>query len=350
MEDFLRFCCDCLASHELLGSCNGKVEPVAGSNARSSAKLPVLTFVKDDEMTDKLDALNEEFPRCYRHPHVEAGVKCARCELPICPDCMISASVGYQCPVCVREGYGESPSISPRWERGSSQRAVGANAIVTKTFIGINLLIFLLRILSPELEQDLFLDGALFPALVTLKKEYYRLVTAMFLHLDFFHILFNMYALYLFGSALEQHFGQVWYAVLYFLAGLAGSVLVVYWAVQWGSFDDFRTATIGASGGVFGLFGAMFAVAYRRRDTPIWSAQFRSLLLLLGLNLFITFAVPNISWQGHVGGLVAGLILGFVYDVQDRTEVRLAVSFLVAGIMILAVAQSVSVGTPSSLF
>ena len=136
--------------------------------------------------------------------------------------------------------------------------------------------------------------------------EWYRLVTSMFLHFGIVHIAFNMYALYLFGPLLEQLYGHIEYLVIYFLCGIGGSVLTLLFAPE--------SAAAGASGAIFGLFGLAFVVSRRRH--LLLGPQARAMLsqvgALLVINLVFTFAVPGISWTGHIGGLLVGGLIGLL--------------------------------------
>src|SRR5262245_29466668 len=136
--------------------------------------------------------------------------------------------------------------------------------------------------------------------------EWYRLVTSMFLHLGIVHIAFNMYALYLFGPVLEQLYGHLEYLVIYFLCGIGGSVLTILLAPD--------SSAVGASGAIFGLFGLGFVVSRRRH--LLLGPQARAMLsqvgALLVVNLVFTFAIPGISWTGHIGGLLVGALIGLV--------------------------------------
>jgi len=256
---------------------------------------------------------------CYRHPDRETGVSCANCGRPICYECMVPAPVGFRCPECLKEQQQEQRRAGPtrprvitrgemrsRW--GTGARAV-VGAPVTRALLVANVAVFaldfLLRAMGSPLPRygDLSGLGALIPALVVLHDEYWRLFSAMFLHAGIFHLLFNMWALYIAGGYLERVVGSVRFTFLYFLSGLAGSVLVL-------SASSPTTATVGASGAIFGLFGALFAYAYLNRGRDLMAQQLvRSLGFIIVLNLVITFTIPNISWQGHVGGLVAGAAL-----------------------------------------
>lgn len=254
---------------------------------------------------------------CYRHPDRETGVSCANCGRPICYECMIPAAVGFRCPECLKEQQAAEGRATrtrvitrqqtrTRWATGG-RAAVGAP--VTRALLAANVVVFaldfLLRASGSPLPRygDLSGLGALIPALVVLNDEYWRLFTAMFLHAGILHLLFNMWALYIAGGYLERVVGPVRFALLYFFSGFAGSVLVVVASSP-------TTATVGASGAIFGLFAALFAYAYLNRGRDLMAQQLVSSLgFVIVLNLVITFTVRNISWQGHVGGLVAGAAL-----------------------------------------
>lgn len=134
--------------------------------------------------------------------------------------------------------------------------------------------------------------------------EWWRLITGAFLHLGLLHIGFNMYALWLFGPIIEQMYGHIEYAVIYLLCAVGGNVLTILLAPD--------VPALGASGAIFGLFGLAFIVSRRRH--LLLGPQARAMLsqvgTLLVLNLIITFTIPNISWTGHVGGLLVGAAIG----------------------------------------
>ncbi|WAZ22880.1 rhomboid family intramembrane serine protease [Streptomyces cinnabarinus] len=244
-------------------------------------------------------------PGCYRHPDRETGVRCTRCERPICPECMVSASVGFQCPDCVRTGSGTGhppAAAQPRTLAGGTLTA--DPHLVTKILIGINVAVFLAVQARPSLLNDLYLLGAWPPAPFTPTQgvadgEWYRLVTSMFTHEAIWHIGFNMLSLWWLGGPLEAALGRARYLALYLVSGLAGSMLAYLLASP-------TTATLGASGAVFGLFGAT-AVLMRRLNYDM-----RPIIALLAINLIFTFSPGfNISWQAHIGGLVAGVVIGY---------------------------------------
>lgn len=270
-------------------------------------------------------------PRCYRHTDRETYVACQRCGKPICPDCMRTASVGFQCPDCVAEGA--RTVRQPRTLGGGLvPRQAGR---VSLALIAINVVVFVVVRAAPAtdvFEQSVMLTDCAPPSCFGYdgvdQGGWWRLLTSVFLHTSVLHILFNMYALWLFGPLLERYLGYVRFLALYLTCGIAGSVAVLY-------LSDPFVPTLGASGAIFGLFGAAMVVLHARGENV------SQLLLLLGLNLFITFAVPNISWQGHLGGLAAGLALGAVFAYAPR-EQRTLVQVLAFGGIWLAMLAGVA--------
>jgi membrane associated rhomboid family serine protease len=240
-------------------------------------------------------------PTCYRHPDRVTYVRCTRCNRPICPECMRDAAVGHQCEECVREGA--KTVRQPQTVFGGLQKP--ATPVVTYTLIAMNVVMFFLDRASPALQSELVLRS---PDVAN--GDLYRLLTSAFMHYGIAHLLFNMYALYIMGPALEVWLGRLRFGVLYALSALGGSVLVYLLS----SVDAW---TAGASGAVFGLFGASFVVGRRLNLDVRW------LIGLIALNLAITFVIPllggqNISWQGHIGGLVTGALVAAAYAYAPR--------------------------------
>ncbi|HEX2177299.1 MAG TPA: rhomboid family intramembrane serine protease [Nocardioidaceae bacterium] len=235
---------------------------------------------------------SREVPHCYRHPDRETYISCQRCGRPICPECMNQAAVGFHCPTCVAEG--RASQAKARTAYGGALRST--DNIVTLVLIGLNVAMYLLIQVTGGRGSRLLLETVMFPAGVA-DGQWWRLLTSTFVHVDLLHLFFNMFALWIFGPGLERLLGRGRFLALYLLSGLAGSV-----AVHWLSSPG--TPTLGASGAVFGLLGAALVVSVRRGYDASW------LLALLGINLVFTFLAPNISWQGHLGGLVGGLALG----------------------------------------
>ncbi|MBZ4020789.1 rhomboid family intramembrane serine protease [Streptomyces purpurogeneiscleroticus] len=272
-------------------------------------------------------------PRCYRHPDRATGISCTRCERPICPECMVSASVGFHCPECVRggSGTGHAPGASrPRTVAGGALTA--DPRLLTKILIGVNVAVFVAAMVTGDrFVNALDLVGLAFdPGSLGLvgvaHGEWYRLITAMFLHQQVMHIAFNMLSLWWLGPPLEAALGRARFLALYFLAGLGGSALSYLLAAQ-------NQPSLGASGAVFGLLGAT-AVLLRRLNYDM-----KPVLILLGLNLAFTFLWPNIAWQAHVGGLVVGAAVTYamVHAPRGRRNAVQAAACVLALLVIVAV-------------
>ncbi|WP_229877567.1 rhomboid family intramembrane serine protease [Streptomyces bluensis] len=278
-------------------------------------------------------------PGCYRHPDRGTGVRCTRCDRPICPECMVSASVGFQCPECVRggSGTGHAPSASrPRTLAGGPVTA--DPRLLTKVLLGINLLIFLVQLSLGARFTDRFdlIGLAYVPQLGSVEGvadgQWYRLLTSMFLHSGYVHILFNMLSLWWIGGPLEAALGRARYLALYLVSGLAGSALTYLIA-------DANQPSLGASGAIFGLFGATAVLMRRLRY------DMRPIIALLVINLIFTFNPAfNISWEAHVGGLVAGVGIGYAM-VHAPRERRTLIQYGVCGLVLAAVVVATLVRT-----
>ncbi|MFF7929111.1 rhomboid family intramembrane serine protease [Streptomyces mirabilis] len=277
-------------------------------------------------------------PTCYRHPDRETGVRCTRCERPICPECMISASVGFQCPECVRagSGTGHAPSASqPRTLAGGTVTA--DPRLVTKILIGLNLAVFLVQLSVGDRFTDRFdlIGRAYVPLLGSVEGvaegQWYRMLTVMFLHGSYIHILFNMLSLWWIGGPLEAALGRARYLALYFVSGLAGSALTYLVAAP-------NQPSLGASGAIFGLFGAT-AVLMRRLNYDM-----RPVIALLVINLIFTFGWSNIAWQAHIGGLVGGVVVGYAM-VHAPRERRDLIQYGVCAVVLAAVVVATLVRT-----
>ncbi len=239
---------------------------------------------------------------------------------------MVQASVGFQCKDCVREAnQGQRVARTPLGGRVHPNQS-----IVTYTLIAINVIMFGIEQSSSTFELKYALWGDTpfaSPYAGVAHGEYYRLLTSMFLHAGITHILFNMWALFVVGPPLEAMLGRVRFTVLYFLAGFAGSTLAYAWAGP-------RTMTVGASGAIFGLFGALFIAGRKLRF------DIRPIGITIVANLVLTFAIAHISWQGHVGGLIAGsgLMAAWVYvPRQWRVPSQVASSLAVAAVIVAGV-------------
>ena len=265
---------------------------------------------------------------CYRHPNRETGVSCSNCGRPICPDCMTTTSVGMRCPECA----GERTRVRTM--------ATGSDEpVLTYILIGVNVVVALGALLGGGSAtgggfggSPLLQDGSVSRATIA-DGEYWRLVTAGFLHLNFLHLLFNMLSLYILGGLLEPAVGRLRFGLIYFVSLLAGS---------FGALLLTETApTVGASGAIFGLMAAT-AVVMRNRGIGIFES---GLGIWIVLNLVITFSWSNISIGGHIGGFIGGAIAAAVmFELGDRVRVPETVLALVcAGMAAAAVAGSIAV-------
>jgi membrane associated rhomboid family serine protease len=262
-------------------------------------------------------------PTCYRHPGRETYVSCVRCGRHACPDCMRSASVGQQCVDCVGQGAART-----RQARTVFGGRPAAGAVVTWTLVAINVAVFLLTWIRPGIVSDLELFGyASYPSGGPLHGvaagEWYRLITSAFLApatgltggLGIWDILFNMWALIFVGPALEGFLGRVRFLAVYLLSAIGGGVTYYFLAPQ-------NAAAVGASGAIFGLFGAWFVVARRLR------LDARGIVWLIAINLALSFWLHNIiAWQDHIGGLLTGAVLTAAYAYAPRKH-RVALQVL----------------------
>jgi len=274
------------------------------------------------------DTSSAEPATCYRHPDREAYVRCVRCERRICPDCMIQASVGFQCPECVKSGNKEVRTARTIF----GGRVTDDPGWVSKVIIGINVVAYVLQQTSDDFTRRFYDIGAVppppfgDPVIGVAAGEYYRLLTSAFLHGGIVHLLLNMYALYLFGPQLEAALGRLRFVVLYVVSALGGSALSY-------AFASPVQPSLGASGAVFGLLGAYLVINRRlgRNNTPV--------LMLLAINLVYGFLVPNIDWRAHLGGLVTGaLVAGAIaYAPVKRRGLVQAVGIAVVLVVVLAV-------------
>jgi membrane associated rhomboid family serine protease len=235
---------------------------------------------------------------CTRHPDEVTGRHCTRCDRPACGLCLVQASVGSQCIDCVRSSQPPLATRVRRWNATQSD-------IATRTLIAINLAVFVWVILGGSsgvisgstfnmrqynlaLREDFLADG-----------EWYRLITAGFLHFGFFHILMNMILLFQLGRILEPGLGARRFVLLYFAALLGGSVGSIIVSPE--------SLAGGASGAVFGLMAAASVALHQRGINPFQTGIGAILLL----NLLITFTIPGISIGGHIGGALVGGAVGY---------------------------------------
>ena len=284
-------------------------------------------------------------PTCYRHPGTESHIRCQRCERPICPDCMVPAAVGFQCPECVKEG---------RRTTRSGRTAYGGlrptNASLTSIVLVVLNAAVWLAVLATGGSSSRLLDllalrprgvcafqgrwydageaacarggGTFLPGVSD--GAWWQLLTSAFTHVEVLHIAFNMLALWILGPQLELMLGRVRFLAVYLLSALAGSALV-YWA------SPEYQSTLGASGAIFGLMGALLVVALRARGNV------QGILFWIGINFVFTLAVANVSWQGHLGGFLGGLAVTAVLVLAPRTRrtVLQAVGLSAVGVLLV---------------
>ncbi len=282
-----------------------------------------------------------EAPVCYRHTDREAHVRCVRCNRRICPDCMVSAAVGFQCRDCLREG-----GRTIRQGRTTfGGRVVSDTALVTKMLIGINVAVFIFGLLAGDAFIALFVQRAGLPAAGipgVATGEWYRLLTAAFLHgglqpaFSLLHIAMNMYVLWIFGPQLERLLGPGRYLVLYLLSALGGS-LASY------AFNHPLQGSLGASGAIFGLVGATFVVMRRLR------ANTSGLVAYIGLIVVFGFMMRGVvDWKAHLGGLIVGAVVAaaFAYAPRERRlvyqslAVVVVLALIVGGVLLRTVQLS----------
>jgi membrane associated rhomboid family serine protease len=291
-------------------------------------------------------------PTCYRHRDRETYISCQRCGKPICPDCMRDAAVGFHCPDCIAEG--RRTTRQARTAFGGLR--TGDYGLVSKTLIGINAAVWLLILATGANSSPLVERLSLIPkgqcgdgqgrwvGGITTRAQCqaigqghavhwvsgvatgapWQMVTSLFTHVELFHIGFNMVALWFLGPQLEMVLGRVRFIALYLLSGLVGSV-GVYWL------SDQSTPTLGASGAIFGLMAALLVVARKAH------ADVSQLLVWIGINAALTFFASGISWQGHVGGFVGGLVLAgvLVYSPRENRTAWQAAGFAAVSVLVV---------------
>ncbi|MFN8053105.1 MAG: rhomboid family intramembrane serine protease [Acidimicrobiales bacterium] len=277
---------------------------------------------------------------CYRHADRRAGVTCQRCNRPICPSCMVSASVGFQCPECAKSGAKQQRLVDA-FKQTTTPR-------LTYALIAVNVLIYSIGVSSSASIGGQYgsFEGrfGLYRAAVHYG-EWWRIFTSGFLHASVLHLGFNMFALYMIGGFLERIIGPVKFALIYAVSLIGGSLGVILLAGP-------RDLTVGASGAIFGVFGAFAVLQLSRGMNPMQSGIGSTILL----NLVITFAVPGISIGGHLGGLLTGVACAALLIGINPTQARDRMSKLriygpavaVLGVALLgaslAAAQALGVG------
>jgi membrane associated rhomboid family serine protease len=267
-------------------------------------------------------AVEDAEQTCYLHPGTSTRLRCSRCDRPICGRCAIPASVGQHCPECVAEARRSTRRAKP---------ALQAAAPAVFAILAVNIAVYVLQMAQPGMTERF----ASQPIQIALQGEWWRLLTAMFLHSpsSLLHILFNSVVLYMYGPGAEQGFGTARFVVIYLVSGFLGSATSYLWSEP-------NISGVGASGAIFGVTGALAVYLRNRRSTNVMAdAYFRNLMGFIGLNLVIGFVLPNIDWRAHLGGLAAGAALGLGYDRQGpgRTGIQAATTAAVMGAGLLMV-------------
>jgi membrane associated rhomboid family serine protease len=258
---------------------------------------------------------------CYRHPNRETLIRCTRCDRPICPDCMRPASVGFHCP--------DDVDRAARTVR-SARTAVGAKLLSSPPYVTIALIVANVAVyiwtgthsiygMNDPHNAALFIDWQMHPVDVHDSDQYYRLLTAAFLHVNLLHIGTNMLSLVIIGPPLEALLGRWRFGVLYLLGALGASAAIY-------AFGNDLGTTVGASGAIFALFGAAIPLVRKLSIDPQW------LIAVVAFNFVVTFSVHNISKLGHLGGFVTGLLVGAAIGGLPRVKQRIAMQWQFAGL------------------
>ncbi|MEV5647968.1 rhomboid family intramembrane serine protease [Nocardia sp. NPDC052254] len=231
---------------------------------------------------------------CYRHPDRTTGLACTRCGRAACTECLRPAAVGQHCVDCLAQGRTDIRPVTPT-APASTARSV---PYVTYVLIAINVAVFAVTASQAHSIADnhlsrLFFDWVLEPPAVA-HGQWGRVVGAGFLHYGPLHLAVNMFALYILGRDTEAVLGRARFLAVYLTSLLGGSAAVMLLATH--------TATAGASGAIYGLFGAMTVILLRLRQSPT------QMLILIVINLIISVSLPGISLWGHLGGLLAGTL------------------------------------------
>src|SRR5215208_1227464 len=257
---------------------------------------------------------------CYRHKDRETGVSCSNCGNPICPDCMTATPVGMRCPECA----GQKTQVR-------TMRSMAVEPTVAYVLIAINVLMYFGQQASPD--NSVYRDFVLYGPLVA-DGEWWRLLTAGFLHGGMFHLLLNMYALFILGRMLEPALGHVRFAALYFASLLAGSFGAVLLSPE--------TPVVGASTAIFGLLGAAVVMA-RNRGIDIMASGLGPILII---NLLITFFPGfNISIGGHLGGLAGGVLAALAIEALSKRRSAVPAVLVCAVIAIASIVAAVAYTT-----
>lgn len=284
---------------------------------------------------------------CYRHPDRETYVSCTRCERLICPDCMRTAAVGFHCLECVREG-----NRTVRQARTVFGGQVTGRTLVTYALIAINVVAYLAEVVTPQVvdrfanlgvgltgpDGELYVHQGAFPPGFTeigvAAGEWYRLLTSAFLHLEptsgmfgILHIVLNMYWLWILGRTLEELLGPARFLAVYLLSALGGGVMEFVIAPE--------QSSVGASGAVFGIAACYFVLSRRMHHDPLGGGR-----IMIYLLIWLVVSAGISSWQGHLGGLLAGGLLGLVMAYAPANRRTLVQSAGAAAVLVVLIAAT----------
>lgn len=272
-----------------------------------------------------------DLPTCPRHPDRVALVSCQRCGRPTCAECQRPAAVGVQCVDCVKAQHKESRSLVSMF----GGRMAQGRPIVTITLIAICVIVWIGQQINDKVTTDLLY------APVLSGQDPWRFITAAFVHSpsSIFHLLFNMYALWIVGQYLEPMLGRIRLLALYLISAFGGSVGYELLASTPSSPTDYPTGwvtpTVGASGAVFGLF---VAVVILNRHLGLSSGPMVALIVINGV---LGFIVPDVAWQSHLGGAITGGLCAGAITLLGRNRAQLQWAALAAITVLLVVAAYV---------
>jgi membrane associated rhomboid family serine protease len=242
---------------------------------------------------------------------------------------MVFAPVGIKCPECA----GQPTGVKKVTSKAKFAAGTGTGALVTKTLIGINVLVFLVQQAQGGIPQsEIYLRGALYGPSIAVNDEWYRMITSGFLHATITHVGFNMLMLWWFGSALEGLLGRARFLAVYVVSLVAGSAGALLLSPD--------VPTVGASGAVFGILGA--GIVLERRGVAVFGGSALGVALI---NLLLGFFIGNVSIGGHIGGLAGGMLAalalgGFARGHAAYTKIGPPAVLGLAGIVVASVVIS----------
>jgi membrane associated rhomboid family serine protease len=271
--------------------------------------------------------------RCYRHPNRETYVSCTECGRGICPDCMVFGPVGIRCP-----DHARGATAAPKQRAKVTVRRLSApSGLITRILIGINVAVYALELALGGTvsgtnnwiyEHGVLVSTAIDSsgqAIGVAQGEWWRLITAPFLHYGPLHLGLNMLVLWFIGPTLEEYFGRWRYLLLYLVAGLAGSAGALLVSPN--------ALTVGASGAIWGLMGA--AVYLEARRIYVFGGQAMGLVVF---NLIFTLLVPGVSIGGHIAGGIGGAAAALAFTSLRRTPALATLTVAAIGALSVAVA------------